>query len=127
MYLTVEDTDDLNLQTKFDRSTVFQVYRKQNNLLGLRSMKRLKYIGISFWGIVKATSAYFSVNEETYIPLDGSPSGLLILNCNWGGGGWVRPNAEGKLCTYTAGIRQRERMAVFRVTRITEEDISKLS
>ena len=32
--------------------------------------------------------------QEVYVDLSGQPTGLLVLNCNWGGGGWLKNSIE---------------------------------
>jgi hypothetical protein len=43
--------------------------------------------------------------KECYIDLSGAVTGLLILNCNWGSGGWLKTEAVGAaaVCSESAG------------------------
>jgi hypothetical protein len=126
-YLSMQDDYSITLQDRIDRSTVFLVFGK-GCICGLRNMKTLRYIGVSFWGTIQGTSHTFGKSEEMYFPLDGSKSGLLLLNCNWGGGGWLKKDVSGTsapptLSYVTKSITDRDDMIVFYAKKISGTDI----
>lgn len=73
-----------------DDHVVFDVWVKENNLMGIQSVKSEKFIGATFWGSVEVSGNYFGKQEEIHIELDGRQTGLLFLSKNWGAGGWLR-------------------------------------
>jgi len=88
-YLAVVGEDIVWLSQP-DRSTFFNCFLKANNIVGIQSDKTLKYLGLTMWGTVRASGAYFGKSEECFVELDGRPTGIALLACNWGGGGWLK-------------------------------------
>lgn len=88
-YLAVVGEDIVWLRQP-DRSTFFNCFLKANNIVGVQNDKTLKYLGVTIWGTVRASGNYFGKSEECYVELDGRPTGLAFLACNWGGGGWLK-------------------------------------
>lgn len=125
-YLSLNQENIIVLTKRPDSSTIFRVYCKESNLLGLQNLKTLKFLGISFFGSARGTNSNFTNSEEVYISLDGSPSGLLFLGCNWNGGGWLKRDEKGILCTYTTGIADRNGIPWFTSHRLTEDEIIKI-
>eukprot|EP01038_Epipyxis_sp_PR26KG_P012732 gene12732-17073_t len=73
-----------------DRSTFFNCFVKENNIIGIQNQKTLKFIGCSLFGSSVCSANAFNKQEETFIELNGQETGIFLCARNWGGGGWIK-------------------------------------
>lgn len=116
-FLCVKEDDCLYLTTHVNRSTLFDAYIKEDNLLGLKSTKTLKFLGITLFGAVKVHSEQYGRSEELFVSLSGKATGLFFLSKNWGAGGWLKDvnsdDPDSALNKLTSSIHDKEGMILF--------------
>ena len=102
-----------------DRSMVFHHFTKEEHLFGLQNAKTLRFVGVTMWGSVKAASSVFGSYEEVYIDIvsggQKQGTGILVLSCNWGGGGWLKPDEKGDLVAVSKGVNDTQNILRFRI------------
>ena len=89
-FLSVNSDLLTTLVEREDRSTLFEIYKRGDNLYGIKNSKTLTYLGTTIWGLVRAGSATFGKREECHINLDVTETGIFFLAANWGAGGWLK-------------------------------------
>lgn len=132
-FLSVFD-EGITLTPQFNWSTVFRIYCKENNLYAIQNVKTRKFLGLNLWGSVVATSSGFGRNQEVHIDLkpprgqgqEQGHTGILFLNSNWGGGGWLRPDKDGVLRAVTSSLLDREDRLLVAPLPLQEEDYRRL-
>ncbi len=127
-YLTIRDDDQIQLSTRKDRATMFDLYIKENNLLGIQSIKTLKFLGVTVLGSIMISGEYFGRSEECFVNLSGKPSGILVLSRNWGGGGWLKQPYDGEtllLSSTTTSIYDKKDMITFKAQPVLIEEKEK--
>jgi hypothetical protein len=127
-FLCIRDDDCLHLTNRGDRSTMFDLFIKEDNVIGIQSVKTILFLGSTALGLLRVSGEYFGRYEECYVAVDGKPSGILLLSKNWGAGGWLkRPRSkdnEELINEATSSIHDRENMILFHVQRIQVENSS---
>jgi hypothetical protein len=127
------DSDLVKLTSDINRSTFFNLFVKEDNIVGLQNVKTLKFIGCSILGKIIASSTVFGKLEECYINFENNVSGIFVLFRNWGGGGWLkfsidwngnRNNFE-TLVETTSNITDKKDSVVFKVVPIKAEKTTK--
>jgi len=74
----------------------FALYEKREHLLGLKNCVSGKFLGISFSGAIVCASTSFGRWEEFDLDLHhNTPTAVLCVAANWGGGCWLRLTASG--------------------------------
>jgi hypothetical protein len=86
--------EDLVLLRGPSRGSFFDVFEKEEGILGLRNSKTLRFIGMTWTGSVRVSGHYFGRSEECHLANvhaadRNDESGLLVLAKNWGKGGWL--------------------------------------
>lgn len=95
-FLSVDENENITLSSVPDRSTHFNIYSKEQDLMGIQSVKNLKYIGYCIWGSMGCSGTYLGSSEECYLTLSGEETGIFFVSRNWGNGGWLKyPPAVG--------------------------------
>jgi hypothetical protein len=137
LYLSINSVGDIVLIPKKDRSTVFNLFVKENNIYALQNQKTLTYLCVTWIGAARGVGQSFSAAEELHLDLRvGEVTGIFFLNCNWGGGGWLKSAKTKKtndktfepiaLYLLSSGISDKEKMANFLATpvKIIDENVS---
>lgn len=114
--------EDIVLVAKEDRSTYFDCYCKENNLYGLQNCKTQKFIGSTILASIRASGHVFGKQEELNIDVtSGRETGIFIVCINWGNGGWLKDQNDGKiLANVTSGITDRKNMLMLLPKKIVE-------
>lgn len=114
--------EDIVLIAKEDRSTYFDCYCKENNLYGLQNCKTQKFIGSTILATIRASGHVFGKQEELNIDVtSGHETGIFVVCINWGNGGWLKDQNEGKiLSNVTSGITDRRNMLMLIPQKIIE-------
>lgn len=125
-YLCVENYC-LELTDKPKRSSYFQCYKRHDNLIGLQNCKTMKYLGTTYYGVVKVSGDYWGKMEDCWVNLTGAPSGILILSRNWGSGGWLKSkiHSDGTIYDTTSGIHDKEDILIVKAVKIAESNNDK--
>jgi len=126
--------EDLVLLPQADRAAFFDVFEKEEGLMGFLNVKTKKWLGTTFYGALKVSGLRFGRQEECHFP-DLVPStaprpvssvcrsnsnGLLILSKNWGRGGWLKLDTQGHnhdpvlIDSITTGVSDKDAQLVFR-------------
>ena len=117
--------EDLVLLRGPSRGSFFDVFEKEEGILGLRNSKTLRFIGMTWTGSVRVSGHYFGRSEECHLANvhaadRNDESGLLVLAKNWAKGGWIS-RSEGPdqassplLERTTACVSDKEGRVVFR-------------
>jgi hypothetical protein len=74
-FLAVTDTEGITLSTIPDRSTLFNCYSKNLDIIGIQSAKSLKYLGATMLGTMACSGTYLGSSEECYVGLTGDETG----------------------------------------------------
>mmetsp|Transcript_323 Transcript_323/g.282 ORF Transcript_323/g.282 Transcript_323/m.282 type:complete len:329 (-) Transcript_323:14-1000(-) len=82
--------DQLVFTSKMTLNTYFNCYIKEDNLIGIQSYKTLKFLGTTMFGAIRVSGEYMGKQEECFVRLSGSKTGIFILSKNWGNGGWLK-------------------------------------
>lgn len=109
--LLAANDEVLQLSDSMNRSTLFDVYFKDDEIVGLQNAKTLKFIGVTWTGSVAISGHHFGKSEECFIHIsNGKPTGLLIVSKNWGSGGWIKypSTINGPLNLTTASILDKK-------------------
>ena len=114
--------EDIVLIAKEDRSTYFDCYCKENNLYGLQNCKTQKFIGSTILATIRASGHVFGKQEELNIDVtSGHETGIFVVCINWGNGGCLKDQNEGKiLSNVTSGITDRRNMLMLIPQKIIE-------
>lgn len=113
--------EDLTLLRGADRATFFDVWQREDNLIGLQNCKTLKYVGSTFYGAVRCSGNRFGKQEECFVS-NVEPrtlpdeSGILVLAKNWGKGGWLKQSAA------VAAAEERPRVLDSVTTSVSDKD-----
>ena len=114
--------EDIMLLNKPDRSTYYDIYMKEANLLAAQNCKTLKYLGSTIWGPIKAAGNVFGRQEELSVQLNGSISGIFFLGKNFGGGGWLKYTENDPLLSFvTTGITDKKDILLIRSIKCNDE------
>ena len=112
--------EDIMLIDKPDRSTYYDIYMKEANLLAAQNCKTLKYLGSTIWGPIRASGNVFGRQEEVSINLNGSVTGMFFLGKNLGGGGWLKYSDNNPLLSLvTTGITDKQDILLVRAIKCT--------
>ena len=91
--------EDLTLLPGTNRATFWNVFQKEDNLVGMQNCKTHKFIGSTFYGAVRCSGNYFGKQEECHVAnveprTFKDESGILVLCKNWNRGGWLKRSSE---------------------------------
>ena len=112
--------EDILLIEKADRSTYYELYMKEANLLAAQNCKTLKYLGSTIWGPIRASGNVFGRQEELSLNLNGSVTGMFFLGKNLGGGGWLKYEKGNPLLSLvTTGITDKKDILMVRAVKCT--------
>ena len=122
-FLAVEN-NYLILTDKPSLSSQFSCELRNNNLIGIKNVSTLKYIGTTLLGSIKVAGEYWGRMEDCFIDLSGQPTGILVVGRNWGSGAWIK-NTTGYnnyFTDSTTGSHDKNSMLVVKACKITNEN-----
>jgi hypothetical protein len=106
--------DYLSLSSVQDLSTTFRCFVKEQHIFGLQSLKTFKFMATGYFTPVSVHNSQFIKSSYCYLELNGEYSGIFMLNCNWGGGGWLKFGAREGEFALTSGIRDKDNRVLVR-------------
>lgn len=68
-FLAADELDNLFLSTDVDRSTYFNVFARDHNIIGLQNAKTLKFLGVTWTGALRVSGRNFGKYEECHVSL----------------------------------------------------------
>lgn len=106
--------DRLVIHSRPDLSTAFRIFAKENHIFGLQSIMSLRYLATGTFVSISAHSFRFNKSAESYLDLSGDQTGIFFLDFNWGGGGWLKFIDDDYGFKLSAGVGDKNQIALFR-------------
>lgn len=90
MSILAIEGENLILSNCADKACLFNCFVRQNTVFGIQSCLSDKFLGTTIWGGIAVSGNYFGGSEESFFDLSGKETGILIIQRNWGSGGWLK-------------------------------------
>mmetsp|Transcript_2659 Transcript_2659/g.4140 ORF Transcript_2659/g.4140 Transcript_2659/m.4140 type:complete len:459 (+) Transcript_2659:176-1552(+) len=106
-------------------ASVFGVYKRQGDAIGLQNKLTHKWLGMNIWGNIRCDGSSFGSREEWEIDdRDPSRTYLLCACANWGSGGWIIMTPQKKLISVGSEIENKRKALLWSFTevKLTEDD-----
>jgi hypothetical protein len=82
--------DSICIVSHIDLSSTFRCYIKDDNLYGLQSSLTFKFLSTGYFTAISYHESDLTKSSMCHIDMSGAETGIFMMDCNWGGGGWIK-------------------------------------
>ena len=110
-FLSVDEEDNLVVSPVNNfpgLESQFNCFSDDDEIVTIQSKKSLKYLGVNVFGNISCKSLQRSCYEYCYVDLNGTLSGICLLACNWGCGGWLKHNKKNIVGSVSRSLSERD-------------------
>ena len=122
-YLGVQDETLVIGAPIKELSTIFRCYRK-GDIFALQNIRTLKFLATGYFTPASVCNLKFNKAAHIFLDLSGEYSGILMLSCNWGSGGWIKYTPGSSDFKLTSSLRDKDGRVLFRAVPIPPKDIN---